>query len=165
MLALLLDRYGARIKMHTRAYVITLACIATPCLIMLKQPDFGQAATWAMTAGCMLLCANVPSSYLLASLAPALAGALILIIAAPYRLRRLTTFLNPWADPLGSGFQIIQSLIAIGSGGIWGTGLGASHQKLFYLPMQHTDFIFAIIAEEAGLIGSLTLLLLYCIQL
>jgi cell division protein FtsW len=164
LLASFIDTYGARIKMHVRAYSVTLFLVALPSLVLLKQPDFGQAATWTMTAVSMLLCANIPASYLVATVMPAFIGGLLLIVAAPYRLKRLTTFLNPWADPLGSGFQIIQSLIAIGSGGIAGTGLGASHQKLFYLPMQHTDFIFAIIAEEAGLIGSLTLLMLYTAQ-
>jgi cell division protein FtsW len=77
----------------------------------------------------------------------------LLVAYKPYRVQRILTFLNPWADPQGSGFQIIQSLIAIGSGGLFGVGIGNSKQKFFYLPMQHTDFIFSIIAEEIGFVG------------
>lgn len=84
-----------------------------------------------------------------------------LAVARPYRLKRILTFLDPWSDPRGAGFQIIQSLIAIGSGGWYGVGIGNSKQKFFYLPMQHTDFIFSIIAEETGLIGSVILIGLF----
>jgi cell division protein FtsW len=84
-----------------------------------------------------------------------------LILSKSYRLRRILIFLNPWADPQGGGFQIIQSLIAIGSGQMWGVGISNSKQKFFYLPMQHTDFIFPIIAEEVGFIGVLILIGLY----
>ena len=85
----------------------------------------------------------------------ALPIAFFMIYLQPYRWQRILTYLDPWQDPQGSGFQIIQSLIAIGSGGLWGTGIAQSQQKFFYLPMQHTDFIFAIMAEEIGFIGSL----------
>ena len=82
-------------------------------------------------------------------------------IAAPYRARRFLAFLDPWEDPLGSGFHIIQSLLALGSGGLFGVGLGRSRQKFLYLPMQHTDFIFAIIGEELGFVGAAFVLILY----
>src|SRR5690606_20698098 len=88
-------------------------------------------------------------------------SAFILILLRPYRLQRILTFLDPWQDPKGAGFQIIQSLIAIGSGNWLGTGIAHSRQKFFYLPMQHTDFIFSIIAEETGLVGSLFLIVLF----
>ena len=88
-----------------------------------------------------------------------------LIILRPYRLKRILAFLNPWQDPQGAGFQIIQSLIAIGSGGLCGVGIGHSKQKFFYLPMQHTDFIFAIIAEETGFIGCSIIIILYLLLL
>ena len=105
--------------------------------------------------------AQVPLTYLSATTAliiPFIAG---LIYFQPYRLKRILTFLNPWDDPQGAGFQIIQSLIAIGSGGLWGMGIGNSKQKFFYLPMHHTDFIFSIIAEETGFLGSCSLIILY----
>jgi len=84
-----------------------------------------------------------------------------LVYLKPYRLKRILTFLNPWEDPKGAGFQIIQSLIAIGSGSLWGVGISHSKQKFFYLPMQHTDFIFSIVAEEAGFLGSLCIIALF----
>ncbi len=88
-----------------------------------------------------------------------------LVLSAPYRIKRITSFLNPWEDPLGSGFQIIQSLYAIGPGGLLGLGLGQSRQKFFYLPEPQTDFIFAILAEELGFIGGTLVLLLFSLLL
>ncbi len=90
-------------------------------------------------------------------------GFVALIISAPYRIQRITSFLDPWSDPLNSGFQIIQSLLAIGPGGLVGMGLGESRQKYFYLPEPQTDFIFAILAEEMGFLGGLIVLLLFSI--
>jgi cell division protein FtsW len=97
------------------------------------------------------------------ALVAASAGPLIVlaIYMAPYRLRRIMAFLDPWADPRGSGFQIIQSYLSLGSGGLWGQGLGESKQKLFYLPEAHTDFIFAIIGEELGFIGAVVVVALF----
>jgi cell division protein FtsW len=103
--------------------------------------------------------------YILITLTALIPAALALVVFKPYRLKRILTFLDPWSDPQGAGFQIIQSLIAIGSGGFWGLGISQSKQKFFYLPMQHTDFIFAIIAEETGLFGSSILLILYILFL
>jgi cell division protein FtsW len=80
------------------------------------------------------------------------------IVLAPYRIRRVTTFLDPWSDPRGSGFQIIQSWLALGAGGVFGRGVGESKQKLFYLPEAHTDFIFAVVGEELGFVGALAIL-------
>ncbi len=129
--------------------------------ILLCQPDFGLATTLITTAGFLLFIAGFPIMHL------ALAGgALIpllglLIYTQPYRIKRILIFLDPWKDPQGSGFQIIQSLIAVGSGNWWGSGISHSKQKFFYLPMQHTDFIFSIIAEETGFIGSSVIIFLY----
>ncbi|MGH9650438.1 MAG: FtsW/RodA/SpoVE family cell cycle protein, partial [Terriglobales bacterium] len=95
----------------------------------------------------------------------ALPVVIVLIAMKPYRWRRMAAFVNPWDDPQGSGFQIIQSFLALGSGGWLGLGLGESKQKLFYLPEPHTDFLFAVVAEETGLIGSLAVLLLFTIFL
>jgi cell division protein FtsW len=87
----------------------------------------------------------------------------ILVMGSAYRRRRMLTFLNPWEDPLGDGFQIIQSLIAIGTGGVWGKGLMSGVQKLFYLPEPHTDFIYSVISEELGLLGASAVLLCFCV--
>ncbi len=124
-------------------------------IILLKQPDFGCFATLFATTLIMLFIANLSIRYFVTTIAIAAPLAFILVYIQPYRWQRILTYLNPWQDPQGTGFQIIQSLIAIGSGGLWGTGIAQSQQKYFYLPMQHTDFIFAIVAEEIGFIGSL----------
>ncbi len=124
-------------------------------IILLKQPDFGCFATLFATTLIMLFIANLSIRYFLGTITIATPLAFILVYMQPYRWQRILTYLNPWQDPQGTGFQIIQSLIAIGSGGLWGTGIAQSQQKYFYLPMQHTDFIFAIVAEEIGFIGSL----------
>ena len=129
--------------------------------IMLKQPDFGATITLLATALILLFIARYPLNHLLSIAAASFPLVVWLIASHPYRVRRILTFLNPWNDPHGAGFQLIQSLIAIGSGGLWGVGVAHSKQKFFYLPMQHTDFIFSIIAEETGLIGTLCIITLF----
>ena len=104
--------------------------------------------------GVMIFAAGISYRYLLGAALLALPALYVILMQADYRRRRLLTFLDPWADPLGDGFQIIQSLIAVGTGGVFGKGLMSGVQKLFYLPEPHTDFIFAVIAEEIGLIGA-----------
>mgnify|MGYP001624474702 CR=1 FL=1 len=123
-------------------------------LIML-QPDFGTGMILVMTTIGLLFVSGVPFKFFLKIGVAGLIGIVGLIIAAPYRLKRILSFLNPWSDPLGSGFQIIQSLYAIGPGGLLGFGLGNSRQKHFYLPEPQTDFIFSIISEEFGFLGVL----------
>ena len=135
-------------------------------IILLKQPDFGCLVTLCATTLIMLFVANLPLRYFLGTILTAAPIGFLLVYLQPYRWQRILTYLNPWQDPQGTGFQIIQSLIAIGSGGLWGTGIAQSQQKFFYLPMQHTDFIFAIMAEEIGFIGSIffiTLCILFLI--
>jgi len=139
-------------------FIIILASITG---ILLKQPDFGLAITLIATGCIMLFIARLHSKKLLITSAAFIPVAAILVLLKPYRLKRILIFLNPWNDPQGAGFQIIQSLIAIGSGGLTGVGISNSKQKFFYLPMQHTDFIFPIIAEEIGFIGSLVIIFLY----
>jgi cell division protein FtsW len=109
----------------------------------------------------MLFIAGVRGAYLFSMIGASLPVLYLLIFSVPYRRTRILAFLNPWLDPKGSGFQIIQSQIALGSGGIFGLGLGHSRQKLFYLPAAHTDFIFSIIGEELGLLGTLSVILLF----
>jgi len=128
---------------------ITLISFA---LIML-QPDFGTGTILVMTIICMLFVSGVKMGFFMKIGIVGLIGVVILIVIAPYRLQRILSFVNPWVDPLGAGFQIIQSLYAIGPGGLLGMGLGNSIQKHFYLPEPQTDFIFSIISEELGFLG------------
>ena len=121
-------------------------------LIML-QPDLGTGVVLVLTCVLMIFIAGAKISHFLGLSVIGLAGFVFLIISAPYRIKRITSFLNPWEDPLGDGFQIIQSLYAIGPGGLMGVGLGESLQKYLYLPEPQTDFIFAILGEELGFIG------------
>ena len=146
-------------------YIPLLIIISLPCISILAQPDFGLTVTLAVTLFIMFFLASFRLKHLMISLSGLLPIAIGLMLLKPYRLKRILVFLNPWDDPLGSGFQIIQSLIAIGSGGFWGLGIGNSRQKFFYLPMQHTDFIFSVIAEETGFIGTVTIIGLYILLL
>jgi len=129
-------------------------------LIML-EPDFGTAMVIILTLVCMIFVSGVKVSFFLKIGLIGLVGIVGLIIVAPYRMARIISFLNPWSDPLGSGFQIIQSLYAIGPGGLLGQGFLKSHQKHFYLPEPQTDFIFSIICEEFGIIGVLAITFLF----
>lgn len=135
-----------------------LGIIGIISIMLLKQPDFGCMVTICTTTLIMFFIANLPIRYFAGAIATSIPLIFILIYTQPYRWQRIITYLNPWQDPQGSGFQIIQAMIAEGSGGLWGTGIAQSKQKFLYLPMQHTDFIFAIIAEEIGFVGSLFLL-------
>lgn len=129
-------------------------------LIML-EPDFGTGMVIVMSLMFMLFISNIKLSFFGIMGTLGLGGIVTLIIIAPYRLARILSFLNPWSDPLGSGFQIIQSLYAIGPSGLFGKGLGNSVQKHFYLPEPQTDFIFAIISEEFGFLGIMILSILF----
>jgi len=147
------------------SFVPLVLIFCSTALVLLKQPDFGLTVVLSLTLFALLLIARLNGGYLLACMGAFVPAAGMLIWFKPYRLKRILTFLNPWSDPQGAGFQIIQSLIAVGSGGIWGVGISHSKQKFFYLPMQHTDFIFAIIAEEVGFVGCTTIVLLYALWL
>ncbi len=143
------------------SYIPFLFILGFTSLMLLMQPDFGAAVTVCLTAFLLFFVAEYKTIHLLGTLALSLPIVTYLILAKSYRLRRILIFLNPWDDPHGKGFQIIQSLIAIGGGGLWGKGIAHSQQKFFYLPMQHTDFIFSIIAEEVGFFACSFLILLY----
>ena len=136
--------------------VLTLAAAA-----LLAEPDFGAAVVLLATALAMLFVAGARIRDFLLFFLVAVASMAMLAVASPYRMQRLTAFLDPWSDPFNSGFQLTQSLIAIGRGEFFGVGLGNSVQKLFYLPEAHTDFVFAVYAEEFGLFGSLLLIGLF----
>lgn len=133
-------------------------------LIML-QPDFGTGTVMVGTCIVMIFIAGARISHFIGLGLIGAAGFVGLILSAPYRMERITSFLDPWKDPLGSGFQMIQSLYAIGPGGLFGLGLGQSRQKFFYLPEPQTDFIFAILSEELGFIGGSLVLFLFALML
>ncbi|MEW5984914.1 MAG: putative lipid II flippase FtsW [Acidobacteriota bacterium] len=141
-----------------------LAFVLVPVLgLIMLQPDFGTTVTFLAIVGAMVFAAGLPYRYV-AALAGCLVPALgVLAVWEPYRLRRLMAYLDPWKDPLGDGFQAIQSIIAVGTGGVAGRGLGESVQKLFYLPEPHTDFIYAVVAEELGLVGATFVLVAFCV--
>ena len=130
-------------------------------LLLLLEPDFGSAAVIMLIVLCQLLVGGSRLSHLFFLGAGAAASLVFLIASSSYRMRRFTAFIDPFEAPDGSGYQLVQSLIAVGSGGMSGLGLGAGKQKLFYLPAAHTDFIFAVIAEELGLIGAIFVLSLF----
>ncbi|MBE0426291.1 MAG: putative lipid II flippase FtsW [Nitrospirae bacterium] len=131
-------------------------------IAILKQPDFGAAISLAFLTFAMLFLSGIRLRYLVSLMVLAIPFVLKLTME-PYRLRRITSFLNPWEDPRGSGFQLVQSFIALGSGGLTGVGIGSSKQKLSYLPESHTDFIFSIIGEEFGFIGVSVIIVLFLI--
>lgn len=129
--------------------------------LVLLQPDFGSAVIVTTVGFLMLFVAGVKIQHLLGSAILCLPFLFQIAVSANYRVARLRTFLDPWGDPLNSGFQIIQSLVAFGCGGMWGVGIGKGIQKLFYLPQPHTDFIFSVVGEELGLVGVATLIILF----
>jgi cell division protein FtsW len=131
-------------------------------LIML-EPDFGTSVSLLAVIAMMVFAAGFSYRYMAGAFLLALPALYVIVMQADYRRRRLLTFMDPWADPLGDGFQIIQSLIAVGTGGVFGKGLMNGVQKLFYLPEPHTDFIYAVISEETGLIGASLVLLCFCV--
>lgn len=142
------------------AFPILMVIFIFFALIML-EPDFGTGMVIVVTLIGMLFVSNIKLNFFAYAGVTGLLGIVGLIIAAPYRIARIMSFLNPWSDPLGTGFQIIQSLYALGPGGLFGLGLGNSIQKHFYLPEPQTDFIFAIISEEFGFLGIIILGSLY----
>ena len=131
--------------------------------LIMMQPDFGTGVILVMGVIGLLFIGGVNLKFFLKVFLFGIGGVVSLILAAPYRLKRILSFLNPWSDPLGSGFQIIQSLYAIGPSGLLGFGLGGSRQKHFYLPEPQTDFIFSIISEEFGFLGVLIVSSLFCL--
>jgi cell division protein FtsW len=130
-----------------------LLVVGSACMLLMAQPDMGTAMVTCLAIGCLLIAAGVPKENLFKIVAVLAVLALIFAVVEPYRRERLLTFLHPWQDQTGSGFQSVQAMIAIGSGGFFGVGLGESVQKIFYLPEAHTDMILAVIGEEWGVVG------------
>ncbi|MCX7913065.1 MAG: putative lipid II flippase FtsW [Thermodesulfovibrionales bacterium] len=143
------------------SFIIPICVMAVYQFIFLMQPDFGATISLAVLTITMLFLGGVPLRYIGGLSVFAVALFAILLFAKPYRVKRLLAFLDPWNDPLGSGFQLIQSYIALGSGGLTGVGLGEARQKLAFLPEIHTDFIFSLIGEEGGFLAVLVVVLLF----
>ena len=156
-----LVRHGEQVRSTLWGFIKPMIMVGLACVLLLLEPDFGASVVIMLTALGMMFIGGVRFIQFVAFISLFASAASLLIVSSPYRMQRLTTFVNPWADPFDSGFQLTQSLIAIGSGGWAGTGLGGSVQKLFYLPEAHTDFVFAIMAEELGLFGVLLVLGLF----
>ena len=141
--------------------IVLMAVLA----LLLLQPDFGSAALLTLVCFCLWFVGGIPMRHLVGLLSAFIPLSAIALIAEPYRMQRLTSFIDPWSDPFGSGYQLVQSMIAFGSGGLFGSGIGQGVQKLFYLPEVFTDFISASIAEELGLVGTLTVIAVFSVLL
>jgi cell division protein FtsW len=151
------------VRSSFKGFLKPLFILGILSILLLKEPDFGATVVILMTAMGMLFLSGVKIYQFALLLLLAAVTLASLAVSSPYRLERLTTFLNPWASQFDSGYQLIQSLIAFGRGGWFGVGLGASIQKLFYLPEAHTDFLFAVVAEEWGLVGALVMMGLFAL--
>jgi cell division protein FtsW len=162
-MAYYLALYGQSVREKVSGFLKPLFILGLMVLLLLLEPDFGAAMVVSGTTLMLLFLGGVSLYYFMGLLIITGCGALILIVVAPYRLERLTSFLDPWAQPYDSGYQLTQALIAFGRGEWLGVGLGTSMQKLFYLPEAHTDFVFAVLSEECGLLGGCLVLGLYTV--
>ena len=160
-LAYFMSSKQALVKTFSRGVIPPFAVTGLFCGLLLLQPDFGSAVVVASILFFMCLAGGTRFIYLFFAMILACAGAMALAILEPYRLRRLLAFLDPFADPTDTGYHLVQSLLAIGSGGFFGVGVGASRQKMFYLPEAHNDFIMAVLAEELGFVGITVVMLLF----
>jgi len=160
-LADFITRHRNDLQDFWRGFVPPMMLLGSAVLLVLLQPDLGTAISLVVLTFAMLFVAGCRIRHILYSVLASLPLLYLLVFSVPYRRTRILAFLNPWLDPKGSGFQIIQSQIALGTGGWWGVGLGQGKQKLFYLPAAHTDFIFSIIGEELGLLGTGCVILLF----
>jgi len=160
-LAYFLEKRVGEEREFWRTFIPCGAVTALLAALVVAEPDFGTSMMLAITFVVVVYTAGARLSHLAMAAAPALAAATGLLIFVPWRMARLVTFLDPWADPQKSGFQVVQSLIAVGSGGPNGLGFAQGKQKMLFLPFAHSDFIFAVIGEELGLIGTLAVLLVF----
>lgn len=160
-LAAYISKNKEKMKNFKNGILPPLIVISLIFILIMLEPDLGTAITIVVLAGTMIFVGGMKIIIFILSSISALGFFMIFIYIEPYRRERLFTFLNPWEDPLGSGYHIIQSLLALGSGGFLGVGAGNSHQKFLYLPEPGTDFIFAVLGEEFGLLGTLFILILY----
>lgn len=160
-LASYLDRHRQVVKEETLGFIRPLIILVILAILLLLEPDFGALFVISVMFLTLLFLADVKIGWFILLIVFAGLALTGLAVISPYRMQRLTSFLNPWSSQFGSGYQLTQSLIAFGQGGFFGVGLGNSIQKLFYLPEAHTDFLFAVIAEELGLMGVLVLMSIF----
>jgi len=157
-------RYLSEFEKYSRndrlLYVLNLIF---PLGLLILQPDFGTFSITAVLIGFIWFMSDLPRKYFYSAMCVSLASGCAILVSAPYRVKRLMTFLDPWVDPQGAGFQIIQSYLAFANGHILGRGIGNSNEKLYYLPEAYNDFIFSVIGEELGLIGVLSVVTFYLI--
>lgn len=157
--------FPERLSQFSSGLAPMLVVLGSALLLLLLQPDFGSSALLMAVCLGMWFVGGVPIRHLATMILAVVPLAAVVLVAEPYRMQRLTSFLDPWHDPYGSGYQLIQSLIAFGSGGLFGTGIGHGVQKLFYLPEVFTDFISASIGEELGLVGILAVIIVFALLL
>jgi cell division protein FtsW len=160
-LAYSIDRKQAQIKVFSIGFAPHMVILAAFAVLIITQPDFGSVVILAIITWIMLYVGGVRIVYLLMTVVMLLPAAYYVLVNAAYRLKRLLSFLDPWQYQNAEGYQVIHSMMAFGTGGLWGTGVGKGYQKLFYLPEPHTDFIFSVIGEELGLVGVTVILTLY----
>lgn len=160
-LAEYLVRRGELVRSKISCFLKPMMVVGGFSILLLLEPDFGAAVVLVTTSMGMFFLYGVRLWIFAGMVAIAGAGMAVLAISSPYRMERLTAFLNPWADPFNSGFQLTQALIAFGRGEWFGVGLGGSVQKLFYLPEAHTDFVYSVVAEELGMLGAGVIVLLF----
>ena len=160
-LAFSIEKKGDLVKTFSVGFVPHILILGVFVGLIMLQPDFGSAAILCVIAWGMMFMGGVRLRYLISSVLPLLLAAYLVLVNSPYRLRRLLSFWDPWQYATDEGYQAIHSLMAFGTGGIWGVGVGGGYQKLFYLPEPHTDFIFSVIGEELGLIGVLAVVACY----
>jgi cell division protein FtsW len=158
-----LHRHNGNLKDSFLKILAPLSLLGAAAVLLLAQPDMGSMVVIMSTVLAMLFLGGARLDVFAALISAFVGLFAVLVWIAPYRLARLQSFTNPWDDPFGSGFQLTQALIAFGRGDWFGVGLGSSMQKLFYLPEAHTDFIYSIIAEELGLVGSMMVLVLFAV--
>ena len=164
-LAYSLDKKEGQIKEFSVGFLPHILIFAVFAFFIFKQPDFGSVVILATLTWLMMFVGGVRCLHLFLSLIVLLPVFYIYLFSAQYRVRRILSYINPWQYPADEGYQIVHSLMAFGTGGLWGAGIGKSYQKLFYLPEAHTDFIFSIIGEEFGLAGVLIIVGLYALIL
>ena len=160
-LSAVLSARGERITSLSRGVVPLCVPVALMAVLVLKEPDMGTASLLLFIALTLFFAAGARLMHLTAVVFAMVPFAALTVLASPYRRARIFAFIDPWKDPLNTGFHIVQSLLALGSGGLFGVGLGASRAKFFYLPEQYTDFIFSVLGEELGLVGTLSVIVLF----
>jgi cell division protein FtsW len=160
-LAYSMEKKQEKIKSFAIGFIPHVMVLGIFVILIIIQPDFGSVVILGALTWIMLFIGGVRFSQLFASLLVILPVGYLFLINAEYRLKRILGFLNPWEYPADEGYQIVHSLMAFGTGGLWGTGIGKGYQKLFYLPEPHTDFIFSVVGEELGLLGVLIIIGLY----